>query len=378
MNFSDRMLVIKGSWRIKCWQDQNKHRGGKEMEAVVIPAYEPDEKLKMITEKLRDKGYIVIIVDDGSGDAYHSLFEELSEECIVLKHEKNRGKGAAIKTALEYIAKELWDCDFIGTMDADGQHTPEDMEHVLAEARKFPNALTLGVREIGQDMPLRSRIGNGMTRTVFKTLYGQKISDTQTGLRAFPVSMIPWMRGIDGDGYEYEMKVLIEAARDKIPFHEVPIQTIYHDRGNSCSHFHVFRDSFRIWRELLGFACSSLSSFAVDYSLFCLLTAFVFKEDGGFFAANIFARMFSAVYNYEMNCRFVFRVRENGRSFAGYAALAAVVLMCNSLVLAALAAAGIQVYVAKIMTECVMFFFSWAAQKHMIFRKRGTGYEMGV
>lgn len=221
------------------------------MEAVVIPAYEPDEKLKPITEKLRDQGYIVIIVDDGSGDAYHSLFEELSEECIVLKHKENRGKGAAIKTALEYIAKELWDCDFVGTMDADGQHTPEDMEHVLAEARKFPKSLTLGVRNVKQDMPFRSRIGNELTRTVFRMIYGQQISDTQTGLRAFPVTMVSWMRGVDGDGYEYEMKVLIEAACGKVPIHEVPIRTIYHDRENSCSHFHAVRDSFRIWQKLL-------------------------------------------------------------------------------------------------------------------------------
>ncbi len=223
------------------------------MEAVVIPAYEPDEKLKIIADKLRNRGYIVIIVDDGSGDPYRFLFEELSEECIVSKHKENRGKGAAIRSGLEYIAKELWDCDAVGIMDADGQHLPEDMELVLTESLKTPKALVLGVRNVGSEMPLRSRIGNMLTRTVFRLLYGTDISDTQTGLRAFPVTMIPWMRGVEGDRYEYEMNVLIEAAQEKIPIREVQIHTIYHDRENSCSHFHVFRDSFRVWRELLRF-----------------------------------------------------------------------------------------------------------------------------
>ena len=349
------------------------------MEAVVIPAYEPDEKLKQITEKLRDFGYIVIIVDDGSGESYRALFEELSEECIVLKHKENRGKGAAIRTALSYIAKELWDCDTVGIMDADGQHLPEDMELVIQESHKYPDSLILGVRNPGKEMPVRSRIGNKMTSLVFRLLYGRKITDTQTGLRAFPVSMIPWMRAVEGDRYEYEMKVLIEAARGKVPIREVPIHTIYHDRGNSCSHFHVFRDSFRVWRELFRFTCSSLSSFAVDYVLFCVLAAHVFHGSGGIFAANVFARMFSAIYNYEINCHFVFRTQEGGKTFFGYAALAAVVLIANNLVLAALTAgAGIPARAAKIMTECILFLISWTMQKKMIFRKRGLNYGMGI
>lgn len=349
------------------------------MEAVVIPAYEPDEKLKAIADKLRDLGYIVIIVDDGSGDAYRFLFEELSEECIVLRHKENRGKGAAIRTALEYIAKELWDCDAVGIMDADGQHLPEDMERVLEEALKTPDALVLGVRDVGAEMPFRSRIGNDLTRNVFRMLYGVRVSDTQTGLRAFPVSMIPWMRGVEGDRYEYEMKVLIEAAQQKIPIREVKIHTIYHDRGNSCSHFHVFRDSFRIWRELLMFACSSFSSFLIDYVMFCLFTTFLFRGNGGFFPANIFARMISAMYNYEVNCRFVFQKREDWQTFAGYAVLAVMILCCNSLILAALTTgAGIPVYAAKIMTECILFCVSWTAQKMIVFRKRGRRYGMGI
>lgn len=349
------------------------------MNAVVIPAYEPEKGLEKITENLRDLGYIVILVDDGSGSAYAPLFDKLSEECIVLRHKENKGKGAAIKTALSYIAKELWDCDVVGTMDADGQHLPEDMERVFQEAHKNPDTLILGAREVGKEMPAKSRIGNSLTRTAFRAFYGLSLTDTQTGLRAFPVSMIPWMRGIEGDRYEYEMKVLIEAAKEKIPVREVRIHTIYHDRGNSCSHFHVFRDSFRIWKELVRFAVSSLSSFAVDYVLFSLFAACLFRGKQMYWAANLFARMFSAVYNYKMNCHLVFQTGESRSSFAEYAALAAGILFLDSIILGILnGIVGVPVYAAKIMTECVMFFFSWTFQRRIIFKKGAKQYGMGI
>ena len=172
------------------------------MAVVVIPAYQPDETLVTITDRLWVYGCRIVVVDDGSGKEYQSLFERLEDICVVLHHRKNRGKGAAIKTGLRYIKREFWDSEVVGTMDADGQHLPDDMIRLLESAREHPDALILGVRKTGKEMPLRSRLGNQITRAVFHLLSGVKVSDTQTGLRAFGAQQIERMCQIRGERYE--------------------------------------------------------------------------------------------------------------------------------------------------------------------------------
>ena len=97
------------------------------MSVVIIPVYKPDETLVTITDRLWAYGCQMVVVDDGSGEEYQKIFDKVRDICIVLHHLKNRGKGAAIKTALTYIKNELWDSGLVGIMDCDGQHLPEDM-----------------------------------------------------------------------------------------------------------------------------------------------------------------------------------------------------------------------------------------------------------
>lgn len=339
--------------------------------AVIIPALNPDGKLKEIVERNLELENLVILVDDGSDEAYSQLFWELSETCIVLHHEENRGKGAAIKTALRYIKEELRQCSVIGIMDADGQHLPDDMEKLLLKASSHPKALVLGCRTIDRKVPWKSRAGNRITRGVFHLLTGVALSDTQTGLRAFSFQMLEFMLEAEGNRYEYEMGVLTACARRGIEIIEVPIQTIYHDKENSCSHFRRIRDSIRIYRQLFRFSAVSLSSFGIDYLLFALFTIFLPEAPWKIPAANIAARVLSAVYNYGMNCRFVFHEHKSLRTASDYLLLAAAVLALNSLVLESfLVFFRIPVYPAKILTELVLFLFSWLVQKRWIFRRK--------
>lgn len=341
------------------------------MMVVIIPAYCPDEALFKITEELWIKGYQPIVVDDGSGIEYEDIFHKVSDVAVVLHHQDNMGKGAAIKTALCYIWDEMEDCTAIGIMDCDGQHRTEDMQHVLECAENHPDSLVLGVRAVGKKMPFRSLVGNWVTRNVFRMVSGVRVSDTQTGLRAFQRDRIPQLLRIPGERYEYEMNVLVEFAKAKIPIREIPIDTIYHDRKNSCSHFHVIRDSFRIYRDMLKFTLSSLSSFVVDYILFVLFTMLFPKAAAGVFLANVMARIISAFYNYSTNCRFVFHTKKNIGTAMEYFALAVFILFMNSVVLEIYTQIlHIPVYPAKILTECTLFVISFFVQKKMIFRPR--------
>lgn len=340
------------------------------MSVVIIPAYKPDQTLVAITDKLWEYGCQIIVVDDGSGEEFRQIFDRVKDICIVLRHTQNLGKGAAIKTALSYIKQEIWEREWIGVMDCDGQHLPEDMYKLLQFARTQRRTLVLGVRTVGKEMPLKSRVGNQITRMVYRLVSGVKVSDTQTGLRAFDSELAEKLLSVEGKRYEYEMNVLMTCAREKIPIKEVKISTIYRDKNNSNSHFRGFRDSVRIYKEILKFTLSSLSSFCLDYLLFGVMMLFLPHTAIAILIANIVARIVSAFYNYSMNCRFVFHTDPKMRKGAAYFALAGFILVMNNLILELFVQIlRIPVYSAKLLTECLLFVLSWLVQKHMIFRK---------
>ena len=178
---------------------------------VLIPAYKPDERLIQLTRKLRDEKLDVLLVDDGGGEQYASIFEQcraLGAEVAV--HAVNQGKGRALKTGLN-AAMLIWkDMAGVVTADADGQHTPRDILRIIEAMREHPNALVLGSREFTGEVPFKSRWGNRITRFVYALASGVHIGDTQTGLRGIPASAIPTMVTIDGERYEYEMNVLLK------------------------------------------------------------------------------------------------------------------------------------------------------------------------
>ncbi len=334
---------------------------------ALIPAYEPEEPLAELAKAMADRGFQVLIVDDGSGEAYGPAFQAAAPYARLLRHKKNRGKGAAIKTGLKWIGETADPPYTVVTVDADGQHLPEDAARVCAAAEAEPDALILGGRRFEGKVPLRSRFGNGVTRWVFRLSAGAKVYDTQTGLRAFSHRLLPALREGKGEGYEYEMNVLMQWAQENLPLRELPIQTVYLDRNRS-SHFHALRDSVRIYWEILKFSASSFLSFALDYSLFSLLSLLT----GSVVFSNVAARLLSASVNYTVNRMLVFESRADIRkSSLQYALLAGAILAFNTLCLWGLVTKlGMNRYLAKLLVEAVLFAVSYLVQKRWIFRKK--------
>lgn len=344
---------------------------------ALIPAYEPDGNLLYIVEALSTMDYTILVVDDGSGNFYHALFEKVRKFATVLHYNTNHGKGYALKFGLSYIRKNYDPASVIVTLDADGQHAPSDVEKVAAKAIKHPLALVLGCRSFDGEVPLRSRIGNILTRKIFALSTKSAIRDTQTGLRAFPYAMIDRMLAIPGERYEYEMNVLIDFARTKTPMDEITIETIYQN-NNSSSHFHPARDSFLIYRELMKFTAASFLSFLIDYGLFGLFSlALSSIGSGSLIAANILARLFSATLNYQLNRRFVFDDKTAaGTSAVKYICLAAAVLFTNTLLLFCLCDVfGINRFTAKIVVETALFIASFFVQKVFVFAGSHTSFS---
>lgn len=333
---------------------------------ALIPAYEPDEKLIKLVRKLAENDFEIVIVDDGSGFGYKEIFDETANHARVISYSKNKGKGHALKVGFEYIEQNFDRDSIIITMDSDGQHTIADAEKVFRCAKNNRNALILGSRKLKDKVPARSQFGNTVTRFIYKLTTGVAVYDTQTGLRAFDWDMMRRLSEISGERYEYEMNVLLECPKMKIPIIETEIETIYFD-NNSGSHFNTIKDSARIYKEILKFSASSLLGFVVDYLLFSLLIAFT----GVTAFSNIAARLVSATVNFSVNRKIVFKSKENlVKSAVQYFALAGVILAGNTCVLKLLtSAAGINPYVAKIITEILFFFVSWIVQRTIIFKK---------
>lgn len=158
---------------------------------ALVPAYQPDEHLLPLLESLRAAGFERVVVDDGGGEAYRAVFAAVPEGTAVLTHEGNRGKGQALKTGLSYIFDRYPPSAVVVTLDADGQHTVDDARRCAEAAEAAPDSLVLGVRTFGRSVPLRSRMGNRLTRLVYRLSSGVRLQDTQTGLRAFPPPSSP-------------------------------------------------------------------------------------------------------------------------------------------------------------------------------------------
>lgn len=309
--------------------------------AAVVPSLNPTDRLTDTVDGLLRAGFSrIVLVDDGSRPDAGPFFEAAASRpgVTLLRHEVNRGKGAAMKTAFSWLLEHCPDCAGVVTVDGDGQHHPED---AMACARKMEeeNRLILGCRDFSQpDVPPRSRMGNRITRGVFRIFCGLSVSDTQTGLRAIPIEYLPRLAAVAGERYEYETNMLLALKDLDIPWGEVKIRTIYLDE-NKESHFHTVRDSWRIYKLILArffrYTLSSLASAAVDAGLFALLSALwagLLAGTALTAAAAVGARALSSLLNFAWNRRLVFRSGAPlGRALERYYALALPLLLCQFL-----------------------------------------------
>lgn len=338
---------------------------------ALIPAYQPTSALCQTLQSLTNTGFTCIVVDDGSQADYDYVFIQAASYAQVLQHTENKGKGAALKTGIKYISEHFEEPYAIVCVDADGQHAAKDASRVLEEAIRHPSALVLGCRHFTGKVPFRSRFGNDVTKFFFRLSTGRKIKDTQTGLRAFTNASVKYMLEISGERYEYEMNTLLDFVSKNREIRQIPIQTIYEEH-NPTSHFHVFKDSVLIYKQLLKFAASSFVSFLLDYGLFCLF----FWLSGHLAVSNILARVFSGVFNYLANRNFVFQAGKNislWKSAFEYFLLAAGLIIASTILVEMFVSISILPWIAKILSECLLFLVSYSIQHSVIFKKEVPG-----
>lgn len=339
---------------------------------VVIPSLNPDERLFGVVSELFGVGFEkILIVDDGSRAENKVYFPE-DDRITRLTHDVNRGKGAALKTALKYVSENMPEIEGIVTCDADGQHTAKDTRRVaekLAETGKF----VLGCRDFSLDnVPFRSKFGNRLTSVALFLCSGNYICDTQTGLRGIPKKSFEAMGKVSGERFEYETNVLLELKQMGLDYCEVKIETVYLNE-NKSSHFRPVRDSLRIMSLMLKYIASSVIAFAVDMLLFTLLhSTFHF----GITLSTALARVCSSVVNFTINKKVVFKSSTSLAKCAVKYALVVVVVMLLSAggtfllsTLMRLPDNSYLVTLVKAIVDTVLFVVNFYVQKYWIFKK---------
>lgn len=346
---------------------------------VIVPSLNPDEKLMKVIDALEKEGFDdIIVVNDGSRADKLCNFPDPKEHpsCTVLLHEVNRGKGAALKTAFKYFLENRPNRAGVVTVDGDNQHKSADVMR-CCERMLDTGALVLGVRDFSlPHVPTRSRIGNRITSFVFRIGCGMKISDTQTGLRAFPRDTLPSMLEISGDRFEYETNMLLALPDYGINIEEQTIETVYIEE-NQTSHFRPVRDSIRIYSLILKFLFSSVIAAMLDNLIFYLGLVLLSGLLGALVRPISFlcARAISSCTNFAINKKHVFKNSDGiGKTILRYYALAIPIMIISI--------GGVELFeyyigngipmittLVKIVVDFIIFICSFRIQKAWVFAK---------
>lgn len=349
---------------------------------ILIPTLNPDDNLVDYIVSLISNGFnYIVVVNDGSLESKEYIFDKIRayNECKVIDHAVNLGKGRALKNGFNHCLNFHGNdagIKHVITVDSDGQHKVEDVIRVDEFSNSLSEeSLVLGCRDFSlTSIPFKSKSGNKITRSIFRLLYGAKISDTQTGLRSIPKSKLDAYMRLAGEGFEYETNMLVYNSIKKSPIEEISIQTVYYD-NNSLSHFNPVNDSIAIYKiiinSFLKFVFASLSSAIIDLGAFQLMILLLSGLVGNqrILIATIIARSISSLYNYTVNRKIVFKNKNNIRiTIVKYYLLCIILMLLSAFSVSFIyKISGLPEAIIKMFVDAFLFLISFKIQQIYIF-----------
>lgn len=214
---------------------------------AVIPTYQNAKTLLKVVADVHRVVDTVFVVDDGSNDGTAALLDKTTgneRPEKVLTHPKNCGKGAALKTGLTYARQQGF--RYAVTVDADGQHRADDIPALLKAVEEEPDALAIGSRGLQhENMPAKSTFANRFSNFWFALQTLQRLPDTQSGLRVYPLRCLHGLRWMSAR-YEAELTLLVFSAWAGVKLLPVPVSVYYPPRDQRVTHFRPGRDFTRI------------------------------------------------------------------------------------------------------------------------------------
>lgn len=210
--------------------------------AFVIPVYNHAGTVAQVVKDAQVLGFPVFVVDDGSTD---NMFDQIKDiqGIQILRHERNQGKGAAILTGFAAASKVA---DWAITIDADGQHYPEDTRNLIKVIPQNMRPIIVGAREgmTGEHVPWTSSFGRKFSNFWVRISGGPAISDSQSGFRIYPLPEVLKL-GTKARRFQFEVEILVHAERKGISVVEAPVRVNYNPDRKRISHFRPFVDFCR-------------------------------------------------------------------------------------------------------------------------------------
>jgi glycosyltransferase involved in cell wall biosynthesis len=215
---------------------------GRSRFALIIPLYNHEEKVADVVLGVLKLGWPVFVVDDGSTDSSYERIKAIGG-IVILRHRENEGKGAAIRTGFAAAAQVA---DWAVTIDADGQHHPEDVTHLIRAIPENQRPIIIGRREgmLAPDIPWTSRFGRQFSNFWVRLSGGPRMTDSQSGMRLYPLPEAMNMK-VKARRFQFEVEILVKAAWKGIPVIEAPIRVTYQPGSGRVSHFRPFVDFLR-------------------------------------------------------------------------------------------------------------------------------------
>jgi glycosyltransferase involved in cell wall biosynthesis len=210
--------------------------------AFIIPVYNHAGTVAQVVRDAQALGYPIFVVDDGSTDNTYDQIKEIPG-IQILRHEQNQGKGAAIMTGFAAASAVA---DWAITIDADGQHYPQDAQNLIAAIPAEKRPIVVGARAgmTGVHVPWTSRSGRKFSNFWVWISGGSALSDSQSGFRIYPLpEALHW--GTKARRFQFEVEILVQAKRKGVSAIEAPIRVNYNPNGARISHFRPFVDFCR-------------------------------------------------------------------------------------------------------------------------------------
>lgn len=349
---------------------------------ILIPAYDPPDNLIQYVADLMEAGYEdIIVVDDGSREDKQYIFDTLEDGgCHVLHHDKNRGKGTAIKSGLfYYTGKYTGVADGVITVNSDGVDLVEDIDQISEalhrQKEEGRSKLVKGVRDFDSPHISNESIrANTFMTMVFRWIFGVPVRDVLCGLRGIPDDAVLKCQTFPEKTYSYDCAQLIGFVKDGVE--EIPVK-VPPQNPEAETHFrkveHTFLINVVLWRRLMVFGATSIVSALLDILLFWYLTKYVLTGVSyPIIVGTVIARIVSATLNYNLSRRLVFKTNESKRkSFSQFFTLTAVQCAISALCVHFLEKLidGAAVPI-KIVIDLFLFFVAYKIQDKFIFVSR--------
>ncbi len=345
--------------------------------AVLIPAYRPDHALVDLAAELASAGFRhIVIVDDGSGAQYASVFDAAAriDGVRIVGHATALGRGAALKTGINHALYSFPELAGIVTADGAAQYSAADIVRVAQTQLEHRHALVLGAGACDEKASFRERFGAEATRRAVWILAGSKLTDARTGLRAMSAGFAASLLKLTAAGDEFELDMLILARQDGFAVIEEPVtasRTRHRGVSHGVSSASSLRDSLRMYLVLLRFSSVSLLTALIDNLVFY----FAYRRTGHLLAAQATARTASSIFNYLVVRNAVFNAKgAHKTALPKYLTLlvlnASISYTCIRIITAL---THLPVLGTKVTVESLLFFASFTLQREWVFLRPPVG-----